>query len=492
MQPTRVLAPRALSQERLWASGVGTFALFVAIAGDGWRNLLGIWGFTALAVVTCAVCVVTMVRRSRRDLLTFNVHRQPKALVAFMALAVVSLAWSAYASGTAIALVGMALGATVGVYAALALSWPMFLRSFANAIKWMLGLSLAFELWVSLVVGQPVLPLWVEHQDDPPLLSMWSRNLLFEGGRIQGVVGNSNLLGVVALFGIIVFSIQLASRRSAETAPGRGHDRRSGTRGNTVDAVTTRADPSALHASIPLPSRAWGIFWIVLAVVMFALTRSSTMIIAAVVALVVLAAALLIRRTASPRQRTSVYLGLLALAAAGLVTVSLAWSQLLEAFGKSADLTGRLDIWATVTEMAVERPWFGWGYSSPWVPWVEPFNDLVRRNGVLQLHAHNAWLDVWMQLGVVGVVVFAAAVMATLGRAWFQAVDRPRFDLRDDRSYEPISLFPLLIMTVLLVQTFTESRILFESGWVLLVAFALATKQRCIISDSPPDGAVVR
>ena len=78
------------------------------------------------------------------------------------------------------------------------------------------------------------------------------------------------------------------------------------------------------------------------------------------------------------------------------------WNALLGLFGKSDDLTGRLDIWNAVIGLAAQRPWFGWGWVGYWPPWVEPFDGLAVRNGVEYLQAHNAWLDVWLQLGIVG------------------------------------------------------------------------------------------
>ncbi|MGO8610138.1 hypothetical protein ACC848_45130, partial [Rhizobium johnstonii] len=41
---------------------------------------------------------------------------------------------------------------------------------------------------------------------------MWSRDNLFDGGRIQGLFGNANPLAYVALLGIIVFAIRIAAR----------------------------------------------------------------------------------------------------------------------------------------------------------------------------------------------------------------------------------------------------------------------------------------
>ena len=109
---------------------------------------------------------------------------------------------------------------------------------------------------------------------------------------------------------------------------------------------------------------------------------------------------------------------------------------------------------------------------------------------MLQLHAHNAWLDVWFQLGIVGVVLFAALIVSVTWRSWFAAVDRPRVDLDDSLPYSPLSLLPILLMVVLLVQSLAESRILIESGWVLLVLLTVATKQQTVVR--PTEKATAR
>ena len=79
-----------------------------------------------------------------------------------------------------------------------------------------------------------------------------------------------------------------------------------------------------------------------------------------------------------------------------------------------------------VAALAAERPVLGWGWVSYWAPWAAPFDTLAERKGVLYLQAHNAALDVWFQLGAVGLVLFTALVVSTLWRSWFRAVDRPR------------------------------------------------------------------
>jgi len=139
---------------------------------------------------------------------------------------------------------------------------------------------------------------------------------------------------------------------------------------------------------------------------------------------------------------------------------------LLALVGRSDDLTGRLDIWSAVVELAQQRPWFGWGWVSYWAPWVEPFDDLVVIRGVTYLQAHNAWLDVWLQLGIVGLVLVSVLVLATTVRTVSWAVNFPRGDVVDPAA---LRLAPVLVLAMLLVHSLAESRLLIEAGLLLLV-----------------------
>ena len=424
-----------LLERRGFLTAFATLALFTVLAGDAWRNSISWYGFGALAGLLTAVSVAVLVRHRA----SIRPGSLPWPLVAFLGLATVSIAWSFYPGASAIGVFAQVITTLAALAIALVLTGDELLRAFGWALRAILVLSLAFELVVSLVVRAPVLPVWATAADrvDPPLMLYWSRNLLLEGDRIQGIVGNSGLLGMIALIGLIVFGVQLA-------------------------AGTVLRPP--------------GVLWLALAASMLALTRSATVTVALVAVLLVLAMILALRRAASPRARLAVYGGIMVVLAGVAGSVLAFRPALLGLLGKSDDLTGRLDIWDAVIGLAVQRPVFGWGWISFWAPWVEPFDDLVSRNGVIQLHAHNAWLDVWLQLGVVGLVVFGALVATTAIRSWLLATDRVVTGQGDRGSFSSLSLLPPLLLTALVVQSLAESRILVEGGWVLLVILAVTTK----------------
>jgi len=300
---------------------------------------------------------------------------------------------------------------------------------------------------VATVVRAPVLPLFTQpgvdysQYEKIPKMLYWSRNELFDvlgDGRIQGVVGNANNLGFIALLGVIVFSLLWADR---------------------------------------LLARRWAIVGLALSLVCIFLTRSATVTVALLGVIVVVGALLALRRAATPRARLLTGGAIIALAALGATAALLLRERFFELLGRSSDLTGRLGIWDAVIALAQQRPVVGWGWVSYWVPWAAPFDNLAFRNGVRQLQAHNAWIDVWFQLGVIGLLVFAALVASTLLRSWALATDRPQLTPAHPGTYRASTLLPVLVLTALLVQSMAESRLLVEFGWAFLVMFAVMTKR---------------
>jgi O-antigen ligase len=482
-------------QSRLVIRLFATFVWFTVLAGQFWRNLGGWWGFGAIAVIVVVGSVIglsTQRRNARRrtaanaaavstnartaaipanasakqsvpantapadDTPTdrdvargqtyraalappLNWRKFPKTITAFLLLATLSIAWSYYPGASALGVTLQLITTLAALFLAVTLTWPELLRTLAGALRWVLALSLVFELFVAVVVQHEVLPFFVDYGTaDVPNAFYWSRGLLLNGGPIEGIVANRNLLGFIALIAIIVFTVQLRARIVRRNA---------------------------------------GLIWLALAVGMLLLTRSATVTVSLVAVVTALLFALWARRLHDHHRRP-----LYVVAAASVLAIAAALalfsSQLFALLGRSDDLTGRFDIWASVTELALDRPLFGWGWVSYWVPWVEPFNDLAVRKGVTYLQAHNAWLDVWLQLGIIGVVLFAALVFSTLWRAWFLAVDRTRLGIEDTEPFAVSALLPLLLLAALIAQSVAESRLLIESGWVILIVLAVVTKRQ--------------
>ncbi|MCS6546275.1 O-antigen ligase family protein [Curtobacterium flaccumfaciens pv. flaccumfaciens] len=437
MTNTWPLARGTVPEREAFAFGATT--LFVLFAGDAVPNALT-WVGAGVLWALVAAWGITILVRAKPPLV-----RTPWALWAFLGWCLVTLVWSHWRFATISSLTVQVICAAVAFTIASTLTWRRITDALSLALRWVLMLSLLFEAAVAVFVRHPIAPIWTDYGDrDVPDAFYFSRAELFTGGRIQGLPGNANLLAMVALLVAIVVAVQFAEGRIR---------------------------------------RNQAIGWLVVAALGFVLTRSSTVIAAALVVAVVALAAVWMRRVPTER-RTPRYL----LLAVGAVVVAVAAFVLRgpvsELLGKGSDATGRGEIWAKVLGLIDQHPVGGWGWIGYWWPGIPTLADLAQRKGVTYLQAHDAYLDVWMQTGIIGLVLFAIYVVTTLSRSWacatrigYDAALRPR-------SFDPVSLLPLLVVVALLVQSVAESRLLYQGNWVLFAL--LAIKTRIVLTGEEP------
>ncbi|AZH78122.1 MULTISPECIES: O-antigen ligase [Microbacterium] len=433
-------APERESTGHLLLRGYVILVLVIAFAHSAVYNLLGQTGAAlTLVVFTLATAAIGVPMLARNRPQPFRWRRLPWAALGYTALALLSIVWSQWRGPTLITWFLLAAITVNGLFIAHVLTWHEIVRALSSAFKWILGLSLAIELWVSLVLHGPLLPNFATLPDgkiDPQWY--WVRDNLFDGGRIQGIVGNANLLAMISLFALITFGVLFAARA----------------RWRTTLAL-----------------------WMLLAVYFLFRTSSATALACAAAVVVTLAVALLMRHARTPGARTRIYVVAIGGTVLAVAAVWLLRGPLLALLGRDVDLTGRSDlIWAKVLQRAGEHPIIGNGFSSPWVPTDPAFDHWITDHGITVFHAHNMWLDVLLQLGALGVVVMAVAYGSLLWRSWFFAVDRPRWDLDAARPYSPLTLLPSLFTVTLLVQGLSESTPIMLWGWLLLVLLSFKLK----------------
>ncbi|WP_203580570.1 O-antigen ligase family protein [Microbacterium hibisci] len=420
------------------------FVLFMSLSGTAWVNA---FGELTTAVITIAggllSAVLWVVVRP-----PVQWRRLPWFVVAYVVWATLSLTWSVWPQTTALTLLLLYITTLQALFIGSVLTWRELVRAVASALKWVLALSILFELWVAVFIGEPILPGFVVDKADDPI-EYWSRNNLFDfPGRLQGIMGNANLLAPVALLAVVVFTIRLASGA---------------------------------------PRRTFLWIWTGLAAYLFVRAGSATAYLAAAAVAVVLITVLLMRTATRPGERTKYYVAYALVGVGGLVGLWLLRDTIFTALGRSADLTGREAIWEAVLGRAAERPWVGWGFATPWVPSDPAFDGWVVDHGQTVMQAHNMWIDVAMQLGIVGVVLLALLYFAFVWRAWFFAIDRPRWDLRADRPYSPLTLLPTLVGAILLVQGLAESSPLLLWGWLFIVMLGAKIKQSPHVGVGPAE-----
>ncbi|WP_345245366.1 O-antigen ligase family protein [Nibrella saemangeumensis] len=97
-----------------------------------------------------------------------------------------------------------------------------------------------------------------------------------------------------------------------------------------------------------------------------------------------------------------------------LLPISFYYIELLfSAIGRDTSFTGRIPLWLLAFEYIGKAPLLGYGYSAFWMPEVLE-NSLWLRTEWNPQQAHNGFIDVMLQLGLVGLSLF----LVILYKAW--------------------------------------------------------------------------
>jgi exopolysaccharide production protein ExoQ len=103
-----------------------------------------------------------------------------------------------------------------------------------------------------------------------------------------------------------------------------------------------------------------------------------------------------------------VLLILIALGASAPFTGGSSVSVLSGSLGRDDTLTGRTDVWTAVVPAAMQRPLFGYGFGSFWTTARREFYDIS--------HGHNGYLDIVLDLGIVGLAFYVGWLWSCAGR----------------------------------------------------------------------------
>ena len=180
-------------------------------------------------------------------------------------------------------------------------------------------------------------------------------------------------------------------------------------------------------------------------------SHSATALITTVAALFVLIALGGVAPFAPPTRKTLAVIGvLLGLAAAVAALAFGGFDMLLAMFGKNATLTGRTYLWSQGLAAATRTPLLGVGYQAYWVQgfpdaerlWAEFYID--SRSG---FHFHNTYVEVLVELGIVGVVLLALILIRTTAGHFVRFLDN-----RNDVA----ARIMLGLMAMLLMRSFVE------------------------------------
>ncbi|WP_187976713.1 O-antigen ligase [Mycetocola sp. JXN-3] len=390
----------------------GVQALAVTIIGWSFcvpftQSLLGWAGVAAGLATLCFLAALMLI--GRREYIEWG-GVIPLTVLAFVGWCTISVIW---ATSPANSMVGAAYQLGFGfLAAAVALSRDTIqvVRAVGTAMRILLTASLMLEIFSGILLDTPV-----------PFLKI--SGTIASGGPIQGIFGSRSFLAFATMIALISFVIEWRTR------------------------------------SVPKPLAG---FSISLAVMCLLLSRSPVMMFVAVV-LGIASAALYGIRKAPAARRPALQWVLLALSVILAIVVYLNRVWVLTLLNANGEFLTRYSLWIQVWRLIPVNTMEGWGWTGMWRASTTPYNTI---NFTLQNHhtsALNAYLDVALQVGVVGICLFAILAITAFIRSWLLASNRRTV------TYT----WPALIMVALAGTSVAESFVLTSGGWVMLVICAI-------------------
>jgi hypothetical protein len=380
----------------------------VALATFAVRALLGWPG--SIAVLSALVVLASLSLAGQPERVEWR-GVLPISLIALLSLMIVSLIWSQYTWATLGGLAYAAAYVFLGVYIALVRDLIQLVRAVGNALRVILTASFALEILSGVLLDTPFA--WIGITGD-----------LASGGPVQGLAGTRNALAFLGTLAALSFWIEFRTR--------------SVSRGLTAYSLALAG-----------------------ATIIFA--RSPVALLVLIAVLIVGVALVLIRRQQAAAQRATQSVLLISIVIGGVI----AWvfrGPIIGLVDAAADVEERTSVWSAVGDLVAQQPVLGWGWVGMWPTTVYPFSSIVSSSGQQPESALNAYADMWLQLGLAGIVVLLAALGLAFIRAWFVAADR--------RS--TVYVWPALTLVLLATVSMTESYLLYEGGLLLFVTSAFA------------------
>ncbi|MET0781718.1 MAG: O-antigen ligase family protein [Microbacterium sp.] len=377
-------------------------------------------------IVGLSVIGIGMLVARRREISL--VRLVPTTVVLFVAWALTSVFWSQDPSSSFWSWVSMAVLAFLAVTIGHVRDTLQTARALGDVMRVLLSISLGVEVLAGILLDMPFRFLGIQGN-------------IAQLGPIQGIFGTRNLLGLVAVIALITFLIEYRTQ-------------------------SVRAGVS--------------VFSVVLAGGLAALSDSPTVLVLAVAVGVAVGALALVRH-ARPEGRSALQWTLGGIVVAGLAIGYAARHPIIALLGAGSDFSMRVNLWNTMVDYLRSKPVQGWGWFGPWNPDEFPFSAINYALRTRHATGLNAYFDVLLQLGWIGLLLFAAFAGVALVRSWLDASER--------RSV--IYAWTPLVLVALLVDSMFESFTLFGFGWLLLVLCAVRAgqsrswRERMDASDGP-------
>jgi O-antigen ligase len=171
------------------------------------------------------------------------------------------------------------------------------------------------------------------------------------------------------------------------------------------------------------------------------------------------------------RSRSAFYAVLgavVAFGSTGAVILAGGWETIMEMIGKDPDISGRGELWSMIFNSIQHRPFLGFGYQSFWTSTAADGGEAITRNVAWRPGgAHNAYIEIAAELGLVGLGLWLVVYLRTSVAALSLAFQRLRL------PGVPV-IWPALVLFALTCWSMVETNLMLYANSVQFV-FVLMT-----------------
>lgn len=212
------------------------------------------------------------------------------------------------------------------------------------------------------------------------------------------------------------------------------------------------------------PKVSWGLFG--QSILMILLTGSKTALLLLLSILILLPLYKLLRKKDTILIPSLVMVVLIG--GSSLIFITENWLDILAALGRDATLSGRTTLWEIAIEKIKQRYWLGYGYQGFWLAGGGA-EVIWKHEGYKPPHAHNGFVNMALDFGVLGLIIFVTTLLVTYARGiiW----------LRTGKT--TVELWPIFYVTFFFMYNHTENTIIEHNSlfWALLVSVSLSMKR---------------
>lgn len=158
-----------------------------------------------------------------------------------------------------------------------------------------------------------------------------------------------------------------------------------------------------------------------------------------------------------------ILIGVLSIASISYLLITTNSEQIVAIFGKDLTLTGRTNFWPLIIDKIRESPWLGYGFGSFWQGLNGPSAYVWNAADFKAPNAHNGYLDLLLDLGLVGFSIYTIEYITSFQKALAYI----------KCTKTPDALLPTIWLCYVILSNLTESALILQNNFIFIIQISM-------------------